>query len=105
MTEERYSVPVEQAIERLVVIPDYDPGDGPQPCVHTFRSSPVGLLGAHWSVESARAAMEEFGVEEAGEQASAMDHRLVVIDKTGPVFFEAREAPDRGLRDAPPTES
>jgi hypothetical protein len=86
-----YAISVDEAVERLVIQPDYDPGDGPQPGVHTFRSAPFGLLGAHWSVESARAAMERHGVEEAGEQARQMGHGLVVIDSTGPVFFEARD--------------
>jgi hypothetical protein len=32
--------------------------------------------------------MEEFGVAEAGESATAMSHGIVVIDDHGPVFFE-----------------
>jgi hypothetical protein len=88
----QYGVSVEDAIARLVVDPDYDCGNGPEPCVHTFRSSPVGLLGAHWSLESVREAMGRYGVEQAGEQASAMGHGLVFIDENGPVFLEARDA-------------
>jgi hypothetical protein len=88
MSEERVAVSVDEALKRLAVVEDYDPGDGPKPCVHTFRSSAIGLLGAHWAVEKARQAMEKYGVTESGEQAQAMNHGLVVIDDTSPVFFE-----------------
>ena len=90
--EEPVSVPVDQAIERLAVIPDYDPGDGPKPCVHTFRGGSGMMLGAHWSVAAARAVMERYGVKESGPMATAMRHGLVVTDDTGPVFFETAEA-------------
>lgn len=90
-TAEDYSVAVEEALDRLAVVEDYDPGDGEQPCVHTFRSTAIALLGAHWSVEDARAAFEKYGVAEAGEQAKAMNHGLVVIDDGGPVFFETKQ--------------
>lgn len=84
---------VDEALSRLVVIPDYDPGGegGPRPCVHTFRQAAFGLIGAHWDVEQARVHMEEFGVSEAGPDATAMRHGVVVIDERGPVFFETRE--------------
>lgn len=86
-----YAVGIDEARERLDVIEDYDDGGGPRPCVHTFRSGAIGLLGAHWGVEEAIAAMREYGVEESGLDAQAMGHGLVIIDKTGPVFFATRQ--------------
>lgn len=88
-----YALTVEEAMSRLVVVEDYDPGgtEGPGPCVHTFRETPFAMLGAHWRVSDAKAAMEKYGVEEAGAQATAAGHGVVVIDDSGPVFFEARK--------------
>ena len=89
-----YSVPVEDALGRLAVIPDYDPGDGLKPCVHSFAQSAFGLLGAHWDLDSVREFFEKHGVEEAGEQAQAMRHGLVVVAREGgrtrTIFFETR---------------
>lgn len=93
MSEETVvKVPVDEAVARLDVTEDYDCGNGPEPCVHTFRETAFGLLGAHWSVEEARAMMEKHGVEESGPAATGMNHGLVVIDENGPVFFETARA-------------
>lgn len=85
-------ISVDEAIARLAVV-DYDPGGegGIQPCVHTFRASSI-MLGAHWTVEATRAAMEKFGVRENPPDnfLAGMNHGLVVIDDTGPVFFETK---------------
>jgi hypothetical protein len=86
-------VPVDEAVGRLAVIPDYDCGDGPEPCVHTVRSGAV-LFGAHWSLNMARASFEKYGVAESGPEATAMGHGLVVIDVGGPVFFETKAPTD-----------
>lgn len=87
-----YTLTVEEAMSRLVITEDYDPGgtEGPGPCVHSFRETPFAMLGAHWRVAEVRAAMEKYGVEQAGEQATAAGHGVVVIDDQGPVFFEAQ---------------
>ncbi len=82
-----YAIPVDEAMKRLKIIPDYDAGDGPEPCVHTFRDTGVALLGAHWSVVDLRALMEKYGVEEAGDGARSMGHSLVVKDPD-PLFIE-----------------
>lgn len=92
MSSSEYAVTVEDAMARLMVIEDYDNGSGPGPCVHTFRAGGPMLLGAHWGLDDLRAAMERYGVAEAGEQAAAMGHTLVVIDDHGPVFLQARPA-------------
>lgn len=93
-TDERVTIPVDEAMERLAVIPDYDPGDGPGPCVHTFADSTFGLLGAHWKLDAARAIFERCGVEESGPMAAGMRHGLVVIDldEHRTIFFETKEA-------------
>lgn len=85
MTE--YAISIDEAMKRLKIIPDYDAGGGPEPCVHTFRDGGIALLGAHWSVEDLRALMEKHGVEESGERACAMGHGLVVKDPD-PLFIE-----------------
>jgi hypothetical protein len=48
------------------------------------------LIGAHWTVSDVRALMEQYGVEEAGPQATAMKHGLVVTDNHGPLFIETK---------------
>jgi hypothetical protein len=83
-----YAIEVDEAMSRLVVIEDYDSGNGSGPHVHTYRQAGPMLMGAHWGLEAARKAMEQFGVAEAGESATAMSHGIVVIDDHGPVFFE-----------------
>lgn len=88
--DERVAVPVDEAMERLEVIPDYDPGDGPGPCVHTFAQSAFALLGAHWSLSSVREFFEKHGVEEAGPEATAMRHGLVVVGDGRTIFFETK---------------
>jgi hypothetical protein len=88
------AVPIAEAMRRLVVVPDYDPGGGggPQPCVHTFREASFALIGAHWPVGELRAHMERWGVRNAGPAATAMRHSLVVVDERGLLFIEARPA-------------
>jgi hypothetical protein len=93
MSTEDYSVPVEEAMQRLAVIEDYDDGNGPRPCVHTFVATAFGLLGAHWGLEEARAAFERWGVETSGEGARAMNHGLAIVEREPrerAVFFETR---------------
>lgn len=85
-----YAVTVEDAMSRLDVLPDYDPGTGPQPCVHTFAQSAVGMLGAHWPLDDVRAYFAQHGVEEAGEQAQAMRHGLVVTGGGRTIFFATK---------------
>lgn len=87
-----YTVPIDEAMRRLDIIPDYDPGDGPKPCVHTFVGGVIPV-GAHWAVEDVRALFEEHGVEESGEMATAMGHGLVVVRPapSGPLFIATRE--------------
>jgi len=87
-----YSVSVGEAIGRLAVVEDYDPGDGPKPCVHAIVETAFGMLGAHWSVEKARQLMEECGVATSGPSASAMGHGLVTVRENGPIFWETRSA-------------
>ncbi len=79
---------VDDALDQLVILPDYDPGTGPQPCVHTFRTGGM-MLGAHWTIEKVEAAMKLCGVARllAG---GWMGHDLLVVDSTGPVLFESQ---------------
>ena len=83
-----YAVNPKVALGRLKVIPDYDPGDGPKPCVHTFLAAGGVLVGAHWSVKEVKRAMKRYGVEEAGEQATAMHHGLAIMEPGRPIFLE-----------------
>jgi hypothetical protein len=87
-----YAVPIEDAVALLDVIPDYDCGNGPEPCVHTFVDAPFGQLGAHWSLTDLRAQMERLGVERAGDMARKAGHGLVVRRPgLGPLFIATRE--------------
>ena len=88
-----YAVSVEDAMQRLDVQPDYDAGGGPGPHVHTFAQAGFALVGANWGLDDIRALIEAHGVEQAGEQATAMGHALVVIrpEPFGPLFLATKE--------------
>jgi hypothetical protein len=90
-TDERVVVPLDDAIARLCI------EDGR---VHTFRSSAIAVIGAHWDLEDLVAAMRTYGIEESGPEATGMRHGLVLIDKHGPVFIATRSA---AQPPAPPT--
>lgn len=49
-----------EAIERLSVIPDYDPGgeEGPGPCVHSITGPPL-MIGAHHRLPAVEADLRE----------------------------------------------
>lgn len=91
MSDERVPVATDEALAMLAVIEDYDAGGGPEPCVHSYRASEIGLIGAHWPVEKVRAVFEEYGVELAGEFMTAIGYGLAVIDSTSPVFFATKD--------------
>ena len=74
-----YDVSLTDAIARL----------GPGQDVHTFIQAGPVLVGADWSGEDVIAAMRQYGVQNAGEQACRMGHTLVIIRGSEPVFIEA----------------
>lgn len=87
---------VDEAIDRLMVVEEYDCGNGPEPCVHTFVEGGIGLLGAHWPLADVRAAFERWGVARSGPAATAMRHGLVVVEGDPyprSVFFETKARP------------
>ena len=92
MTNDRseYRISIEEAMERLDIIPDYDQGDGPEPHVHTLRQAGPALLGAHWQLTEIVAAAEKYGIEEAGMKAEQLKHGLVIIDDNGPCFLATK---------------
>lgn len=94
MSDEDYSISTDEAVERLVIQHDYDPGggQGPTDCVHTFRDAGFGLIGAHMTVKEARVAFEKYGAQQAGPSATETGHGIVIVDETGPLFFEAHPA-------------
>jgi len=77
----------EEAIRRLEITPDYDPGGGvgPTDCVHSFRS----FLGAHWELPEVEALINRQGGADWDREAM-LDHCIVVTDSTGPIRFEAK---------------
>ena len=99
--DEDYSVPVDQALKRLEVIPDYDAGNGPGPCVHTFAQSRIGLLGAHWDLPAVEAFMREHGVETSGPEATATGHGLVTVGDGRTIFFATRRDDDEHGKPGP----
>lgn len=74
----------------LEVIEDYDPGTGPEPCVHTFRNPAGMLVGAHWPLTKVEEAVKAHGVELSGDVATASGHGLVLTDELGPVFLATK---------------
>ena len=88
-----YAVSLDDAMAMLAVEEEYDAGNGPEPCVHTFAQAGFGLLGAHWSVESVRDLITDQGVERSGDAATAMGHGLVVVrpEPHGPLFIATKD--------------
>jgi len=57
--------------------------------IHTFRNPSAGMMiGADWNRDDIIEAMNKHGVGLSGEQAKAMDHGLVLEDKSGFLFIE-----------------
>lgn len=86
---DRVVVPLSDAIERI----------GSDPYVHTFMQASNALIGADHGRCDVIAAMTKFGVEESGEQASAMGHTLVIVKyplgggRFTPLFIQAAKRP------------
>lgn len=60
--------------------------------VHTFRNPGAGLMfGADWDRSEILEACKEFIPELSGPAATAMNHGIVLIDKSGPLFIETKE--------------
>lgn len=78
---DRVRLSTEQAIELL---PDGE-------AIHTFRQSPLCLIGADWTRQQVVAAIGRWGAELSGPAATKAGHGLVVIDDQGPVFIATRE--------------
>lgn len=81
LRSDRVRVPTEQAIEML---PDGE-------MIHTFRQTPLCLVGADWTRQQVMAAIATFGAEFSGPAATAAKHGLVLKDETGYVFIATRE--------------
>jgi len=77
--DERVFVSYEQALKMLK----------PKGDIHTFRSGPGILIGAHWSRKDLKAALKAAKeIEVTGPQAQALNHGLAIFDKHGPLFIE-----------------
>jgi hypothetical protein len=79
--DDRTPLTYEQAVE---MIPD-------TANIHTFRSNPMALIGCDWSIEEILKALKTGKPELAGEQATAMNHGLVIFDEYGPLFIATKE--------------
>jgi hypothetical protein len=90
---EQQIIDADEAIARLDVIPEYDAGNGPGPCVHTFADAAFGLLGAHWYLDDLTEFMRRNVVQASGPMAVGMGHALVVLsdERPGPLFLATRE--------------
>ncbi len=79
-----------EALSRLDVMPDYDPGGGPGPCVHTLRASGPVLLGAAWRLADIEHIICVHGAAAAPPDMERMGHGLVVYDDHGPIFIATK---------------
>jgi len=90
MAHQDYSLPLNIALERLMVITDYDFGDNqPGEAVHALRDGGV-LIGAYWDYDEVKATLSKYGAYEAGPEAADMGHGIVTVDDYGSVFFETQ---------------
>lgn len=83
--DERRHVPLDEAIARL--------GDAER--IHMFCNVGGIPLGAHWDRDEVIAAITQYGVEDSGPTASAMQHTLVLHDGQYWLFIEAAPARER----------
>lgn len=61
--------------------------------IHVFRNPGVGcLIGADWDRGQVLEALKEHAPELAGEQATAMNHGIVIHDHHGPAFIATKGA-------------
>lgn len=58
--------------------------------VHTFRQVGMMIVGADLPKENVVSAIEKYGCELAGEQATAMGHGMVLKDDVGHLFIATR---------------
>lgn len=63
--------------------------------VHTFRNSSTMLIGAYWNKKDILTAIEKYGVELSGPQATRMKHGLILTDDRGHLFIETKEKKPR----------
>lgn len=81
MSEERKKLTLEEAQELL---PEGD-------AIHTFLQTGNMLIGAGWSRHMVIDAIKEHGIELSGEQATKMNHGLVLWDGKRNVFIQTRK--------------
>ena len=73
--------------ERVVLSPEVAESMLPEgERIHTFRSSPIALIGCDWDREEILKAFQTRKPELSGEQATAMGHGIVFFDDHGAVF-------------------
>ncbi len=85
-----FDLTTEDAMARLNVVEDYDPGGGPGPCVHTLAEAAFGLLGAHWRVDDVRDFFDRHGAVTAGPMASAMQHGVACVGDGRRLYFATK---------------
>jgi hypothetical protein len=86
--EEKIDLTYEEAVAML----------NPDGRIHTFRSTPMALLGADADREDILQMLRDNGPQLSGPQAANMHHGLVVFDDHGPLFIETRQD-DEALRE------
>lgn len=82
-------IQVEEALGRLAIVPDYDPGggEGPGPCVHTFTGGPI-LLGAHHRVDAIRADFER--AEQLEQCKGPAGHNVAAVVDGRLLYYETK---------------
>lgn len=93
MIDERVHLSVDEAIERLEIVPEYDLGSGVGPHVHCRTNPAPGIfIGAHWPLADVRALFEQHGAQEAGPLATRGGYGVACVTPDGWRFFETRAA-------------
>jgi hypothetical protein len=86
MSDEKVKISVDRAISIMA--------DGDQ--VHTFRQAGFALLGCDWDrgelIDRFRRSPDD--IELGGEACQGMNHGLVLMDNSGPLFIECRPETD-----------
>jgi len=82
MSDEIYKLTTTEA---LAMLPD-------KQFIHTFRQGGGNcLIGADWSKNSILKAIDDYGFELTGEQATSMGHGMAFQDEFGWVYVQTKE--------------
>lgn len=72
--------------DAVAMLPDGD-------TIHTFRSTPIALIGCDWDRKDLLSAIRDGDPQLGGQACTAMGHGLVIYAGGEPLFVETKSGP------------